>query len=554
MLFVKRFHDLNRSGWNILLWFLPIVGQIAYLVNLLECLFRKGVEPNRFGSSGAKGYIPPPAPAKAGLSRLAVVLVGVGLIVIGYLFLKDRGIFPWLSRFTSPQGSGIALQPTRTPRLALGPRSTGTPAAAIEAVTTEPYTSALLLPANSACFVGLTGGMVCLGSQGWYSDFGSELNFEKYGVYAMTSCPDGTTMFYSYGGLLGFDGKRWTEYPTPEVGTPNAITCGPQGEIWVAGYSGVGRLDGETWKTYPVEQILDVPEAKEHPQGIAISPDGTVWLALTNSLARYLDGAWIVFRAGQGFNKEYNLVGVVVDSKSTPWAAHTNGLLTLQGEIWRPVNLSGSTRVNTLAVDGQDRIWVGANNNLWVYDKGQWKSYNLARDGKSDASVRALAIDDQGRTWAGTYWGLSVIDAKGKITTYHMHTSDLKDNRIDHVLVMGGGPPLPDLAQEPPGALRGKFTRATQPLVGAKVEVCMSGLALIYTGATPCTGEPGFKSTTTDQNGEFVLEGLPEGYYSVTVRKPDGKWTVYSCNLCVGSKSVLVTSGEIEVLDTLDLK
>ena len=187
-------------------------------------------------------------------------------------------------------------------------------------------------------------------------------------------------------------------------------------------------------------------------------------------------------------------------------------------------------------------------------NKGQWKSYNLAQGGKSDEHVLAVAVDDQGRTWTGTYWGLNVIDEKGKITTYHMHTSELKDNRIDQVIVLGGGPPLPELADEPPGAIRGKFTMAGQPLVKARVEVCMSGLGIIFTGATPCTGKPMFKSTTTDGNGEFVLEDLPEGYYSVTVHKPDGNWTVYSCSLCVGSRSVLVNSGQTEVLDTLEIK
>jgi uncharacterized membrane protein YhaH (DUF805 family) len=51
MLTVKRFHDLNRSGWNILLWLIPFIGGIIQFVNILECLFAKGCEPNRFGDT-----------------------------------------------------------------------------------------------------------------------------------------------------------------------------------------------------------------------------------------------------------------------------------------------------------------------------------------------------------------------------------------------------------------------------------------------------------------------------------------------------------------------
>ncbi len=49
MLIIKRFHDRNRSGWNILLWFIPLLGQFIYLGHLIELLFFKGSEPNRFG-------------------------------------------------------------------------------------------------------------------------------------------------------------------------------------------------------------------------------------------------------------------------------------------------------------------------------------------------------------------------------------------------------------------------------------------------------------------------------------------------------------------------
>jgi uncharacterized membrane protein YhaH (DUF805 family) len=49
MLIIKRFHDIDRSGWNILLWFVPLLGQFIYIVNLIELLFKKGSAPNRFG-------------------------------------------------------------------------------------------------------------------------------------------------------------------------------------------------------------------------------------------------------------------------------------------------------------------------------------------------------------------------------------------------------------------------------------------------------------------------------------------------------------------------
>jgi uncharacterized membrane protein YhaH (DUF805 family) len=52
ILFIKRFHDLGRSGWNILWWLLPLAGQIINLWNWIEFLFVKGSNgPNPYGLS-----------------------------------------------------------------------------------------------------------------------------------------------------------------------------------------------------------------------------------------------------------------------------------------------------------------------------------------------------------------------------------------------------------------------------------------------------------------------------------------------------------------------
>ena len=51
VLMIKRLHDLGRSGWNVLLWLIPLVGQFINLWNWIEFLFMKGVDgPNQYGN------------------------------------------------------------------------------------------------------------------------------------------------------------------------------------------------------------------------------------------------------------------------------------------------------------------------------------------------------------------------------------------------------------------------------------------------------------------------------------------------------------------------
>jgi uncharacterized membrane protein YhaH (DUF805 family) len=53
MLIIKRFHDMDRSGWKLLLWIIPLIGQFIYIANIIECFFMKGTGPNKHGVQGA---------------------------------------------------------------------------------------------------------------------------------------------------------------------------------------------------------------------------------------------------------------------------------------------------------------------------------------------------------------------------------------------------------------------------------------------------------------------------------------------------------------------
>ncbi len=58
---VRRLHDLDRSGWWLLLSFIPLVGAIILIIWFCS----KGTDgPNRFGADRLAGMVPPiPRPA-----------------------------------------------------------------------------------------------------------------------------------------------------------------------------------------------------------------------------------------------------------------------------------------------------------------------------------------------------------------------------------------------------------------------------------------------------------------------------------------------------------
>jgi ligand-binding sensor domain-containing protein len=91
--------------------------------------------------------------------------------------------------------------------------------------------------------------------------------------------------------------------------------------------------------------------------------------------------------------------------------------------------------VYSVLVDG-DRIWVGTENGLAVYENHAWKIYTT-RDGLAHRAVLSLALDERtGDVWAGTMGGLSRISA-GRIDSYTQLNSGLSNDVVYGVSVEG---------------------------------------------------------------------------------------------------------------------
>ena len=91
--------------------------------------------------------------------------------------------------------------------------------------------------------------------------------------------------------------------------------------------------------------------------------------------------------------------------------------------------------VYAVLVDG-DRIWVGTDNGLGLYENGKWKTFNT-KDGLAHRAVLSLALDKRtGDVWAGTMGGLSRISA-GRIDSYNQLNSGLSNDIVYGVAVQG---------------------------------------------------------------------------------------------------------------------
>jgi len=91
--------------------------------------------------------------------------------------------------------------------------------------------------------------------------------------------------------------------------------------------------------------------------------------------------------------------------------------------------------VYSVLVDG-DRIWVGTNNGLGLFENGKWKAFTT-KDGLAHRAVLSLALDKRtGDVWAGTMGGLSRISG-GRIDTFTQLNSGLSNDVVYGVSVEG---------------------------------------------------------------------------------------------------------------------
>lgn len=185
----------------------------------------------------------------------------------------------------------------------------------------------------------------------------------------------------------------------------DAIFEDGEGMLWVGTNGGLQRLDpadpGAAWETFAKEDGTGGGRA----QGIAMSPDGTLWFAMVNGDAtRYANGTW---SAKEGL-RTARAVGA--DAQGRGWFGTDKGVV-----IWDGASESALTEadglpnptVNALLRDGE-AMWIGTGGGLARWENGS-VAVILPKDDAAlkGGTIQALALLDDGALLIGTMGGLA---------------------------------------------------------------------------------------------------------------------------------------------------
>lgn len=202
--------------------------------------------------------------------------------------------------------------------------------------------------------------------------------------------------------------------------------------------NGIGQFDKGSWELCKT----DIVPIGQNTNDIAISPDGTVWVATDGFGVAVLDTeGWHTFTDTQGLpdNRTYS---VVVDQQGATWLGAWQGVAQFDGSVWRvPYSVSdGDTIVDNhitkIAFHPNGEIWIGyldAGVSRFTND-GQWLYYSATTTPDALASdvIRDIVFDHEGNIWIATEGGgVSTYNPATQIwTLYTTTTSNLSNDNV----------------------------------------------------------------------------------------------------------------------------
>ncbi len=188
-----------------------------------------------------------------------------------------------------------------------------------------------------------------------------------------------------------------------------ALAQTPDGHLWIGTSGGLVRFDGVRFTVF---NATNEPAFKgSSVYSLLTARDGTLWAGTEGGgLIRYREGAFRIFGALEGLTNLFVRV-VFEDRHGTLWVGTDRGLFRLEGTALRRVDGHGdvpSMSVHTICEDRSGRILVGGRG-LLVLD-GDRTSYYRSDGTLADNSIRTIRESRDGAVWIGTVSGLRRID------------------------------------------------------------------------------------------------------------------------------------------------
>jgi len=229
-------------------------------------------------------------------------------------------------------------------------------------------------------------------------------------VYDIAFGPDGTVWLACDQFLRAWKGMIVNYSKTPDgmpLSRSTNLCLDQESSLWVCAARGLAKYDGSSWKSF--QASVGSPPMAVTPEGIACDLGGRIWVGTQIGLAAIKDDQL------DRFLPQYKYVHTIAcDRDGMLWlgfGVSERGVLVFECEqneeiAWYTTDDGlPSNRINSIACDDANNVWVGTNDGLAYFDGSQWKMWDID-SGVPVNEIRDIAIAPNGDVWFATPAGL----------------------------------------------------------------------------------------------------------------------------------------------------
>lgn len=227
-----------------------------------------------------------------------------------------------------------------------------------------------------------------------------------------------------------------------EDGLPDNCVQGiaqtPDGYLWIATHEGLARFDGVRFSAVDA-QIVPAVKSRSFLTLIA-GRDGSLWTTTADGrLIRFKDGTFSEVPLAQLGVGPY-VMSLFESRDGALWLGMTtNGLARWKdGQLTRWTEKEGLAHFSVRAMcdDAEGNLWIGTGAGLDRWRDGNFQTFSVA-DGLLHNSVRAVFAEEKGDLWIGSHYGLTRWNATNRV--HFTKKEGLADNIVTTVLKDSAG-------------------------------------------------------------------------------------------------------------------
>jgi ligand-binding sensor domain-containing protein/signal transduction histidine kinase len=219
-------------------------------------------------------------------------------------------------------------------------------------------------------------------------------------------------------GFQGYTRRLWEARDGLPDQTAQAFAQTRDGSLWIGTKGGLLRFDGARFTSYGRDVA---PAALERGVNCLLAAsDGNLWIGTEGGgLIRYSDGRFSVYPSGTGQANAF-IRAIFQDRDGNVWVGADQGLFRVSGSVITRIDgVHGTPTIfaRTMVQDKEGHIWVGGTTLLEFAGSAFLRQYPLP-GGPSLNLITALYAARDGTLWAGTLSGTFRVMPSGALSRW----------------------------------------------------------------------------------------------------------------------------------------